>query len=679
MSYAPFCRENAQQVAKAQSPPKATAHNLQVGKPNDAFEQEAERIADQVMAGSASGDRGGPLSKMNIGAPLRRKYDCGGVGECEACKAKTDRQRGPSALNVTGHAPSIVHEVLRSAGRPLDQGDRNFFEPRFGHDFCRVRIHANAKAAESANAVGALAYTVGEDVVLATTRHNPQTHAEKRLLAHELAHVVQQRNPNDHSQGAELESRTAESPGAPGQRVGVQRRAPIGIQRQSMDDAWKYVQSGGARTAAQQGTAPGFANNTAAIIAAQGTPLTKSVEMTHWSSEEEKQRFIQDYIRYAKEHGLSKQYADAIAAYPNADPAAAKEPVTQPTPNVAARPSQPSVPPGIANLPKIQRPVATVEFKRLGFLGMGGLITVRPNTPSIQLGPDPTAGYNFDTYLVNMETGNPIPAQWLGGTRYRVLMGTPECPGCHFGSGIIVDLQGEHPLFILGSMALQAAPVLIDWAAARAAMAGEEASLLAKGGGRAGGGPPGVPPDPVPAPPETGAGGKSLKSAGKTTPGTGGNQPASARALAQNETRAASGPPLPAQQQEIADKLLAEHPRLNPEVAKDAARGGASAAGKGGKGADVPLHNGGGREVSVHQTDSPFTADSVGSHLQKEAMQAGTTEIYLQVNSTGATREGFLKMVPELRNAYLELRGKFVKIFGPEGKVWWSGTFGGPK
>lgn len=669
------------QVARAQLPPKTTANNLQIGKPNDAFEQEAERIADQVMASSAPGEGGWPRSKMNVGAPLHRESERerGGVGECEGCKAKTNLQRRPSALNVAGHAPSIVHDVLRSAGRPLDKATRSFFEPRFGHDFSRVRIHANAKAAESANAVGALAYTVGEDVVLATTQHNPQTYPEKHLLAHELAHVVQQRNPHDdHPQDAEFATRTADSRGAPGQRAGVHGRAPIGIQRQSLDDAWKYVQSGGAQTAAQ-GTAPGSANNTAAIIAAQGTPLTKSVEMTHWSSEEEKQRFIQDYIRYAKEHGLSKQYADAIAAYPDAGPAAAKEPVTQPAAKGAARPSQPHVPPGIASLPKIQRPVATVQFQRLGFLGMGGLITVRPNTPSIQFGPDPTAGYNFDTYLVNMETGNPIPAQWLGGTRYRVLMGTPECPGCHFGTGIVVDLQGEHPLFILGSMALQAAPVLIDWAAARAAMAEQETALLARGGGRTGGGPPGAPPKPIPTPSDIGPGGKSLKSAGRTTPGTGGNQPASARALAQGEARAAPGPPLPAQQQEIADALLAEHPRLNPEVAKDAARGGASAAGKGGRGADVPLHNGGGREVSVHQTESPFTADSVGGHLQKEAMQAGTTEIYLQINSTGATRQGFLEMVPQLRNAYLELRGKFVKIFGPDGKVWWSGTFGGPK
>jgi len=116
------------------------------------------------------------------------------------------------------------------------------------------------------------------------------------------------------------------------------------------------------------------------------------------------------------------------------------------------------------------------------------------------------------------------------------------------------------------------------------------------------------------------------KTSAKTTSGTGGGKRASPRASAQTEP-AEPAAPLPAQQQEIARTLEGEHPGLNPKVAEDAARGGASAAGKGGKGADVRLINGGGREVSVHQEDSPFTAESVGGHLQQESMQQGTDEI----------------------------------------------------
>lgn len=89
-------------------------------------------------------------------------------------------------------APPTVHTTLESPGRPLDPSTREFMEPRLGHDFGRVRIHADPRAAESARAVDALAYTVGRDVVFAQGQYAPETPAGKRLLAHELAHVIQQ-------------------------------------------------------------------------------------------------------------------------------------------------------------------------------------------------------------------------------------------------------------------------------------------------------------------------------------------------------------------------------------------------------------------------------------------------------------------------------------------------------
>jgi hypothetical protein len=88
--------------------------------------------------------------------------------------------------------PPVVHEVLRSPGQQLDTNTRNAVEPRFGHDFSRVRVHTDAKAAQSARAVDALAYTVGSDVVFGANRYSPETPDGQRLLAHELAHVVQQ-------------------------------------------------------------------------------------------------------------------------------------------------------------------------------------------------------------------------------------------------------------------------------------------------------------------------------------------------------------------------------------------------------------------------------------------------------------------------------------------------------
>jgi Domain of unknown function (DUF4157) len=90
--------------------------------------------------------------------------------------------------------PPIVQEVLRSPSQPLDPATRAFMEPRFGHDFTRVRIHTDAKAAESACAVNALAYTVGQDVVFGRGQYVPHTASGRRLIVHEFTHTLQQRD-----------------------------------------------------------------------------------------------------------------------------------------------------------------------------------------------------------------------------------------------------------------------------------------------------------------------------------------------------------------------------------------------------------------------------------------------------------------------------------------------------
>jgi hypothetical protein len=127
---------------------------------------------------------------------LQRKCACGGTpgptGECEKCrKNRLQRKIDNSECNEST-LPPIVHEVLRSRGQPLDAETREFMEPRFGHDFSRVRVHTDERAAESARAVNALAYTVGRELVFGDGLYSPGTEAGTRLLAHELAHVVQQ-------------------------------------------------------------------------------------------------------------------------------------------------------------------------------------------------------------------------------------------------------------------------------------------------------------------------------------------------------------------------------------------------------------------------------------------------------------------------------------------------------
>ena len=135
---------------------------------------------------------------------LQRKCACGKVagpdGECEECKKK--REPGPTLQRKSGQgaapgqsftdAPPIVHDVLRSSGQPLDSGTRAFMEPRFGYDFSRVRVHTDSRAAKSAEAVKAQAYTVGSNIVFGANPGGAGNVSQQRLLAHELAHVVQQ-------------------------------------------------------------------------------------------------------------------------------------------------------------------------------------------------------------------------------------------------------------------------------------------------------------------------------------------------------------------------------------------------------------------------------------------------------------------------------------------------------
>jgi hypothetical protein len=141
---------------------------LAIGATNDPLEAEADRVAAQVM--------GKPSSSLSLSTPpaaLRRK-----------CASQS------SAMA----APPIVHRVLESPGQPLDAGIRSYMEPRFQADFSRVRVHTGALAAESARAVNALAYTVGTDLVFSSGQYQPYSTGGGMLLAHELAHVAQQRS-----------------------------------------------------------------------------------------------------------------------------------------------------------------------------------------------------------------------------------------------------------------------------------------------------------------------------------------------------------------------------------------------------------------------------------------------------------------------------------------------------
>lgn len=147
---------------------------LVIGNSEDGFEKEADRVAALVM----------------------RMPHPHATTEAEQRDTASIVRRSVDGFTGTGAGPAqpIVQDVLALPGQPLDEATRDFFEPRFGHDFGNVRVHADERAAESARAVHASAYTVGRDIVFASGHYNQSTGEGRRLLAHELTHVVQQRS-----------------------------------------------------------------------------------------------------------------------------------------------------------------------------------------------------------------------------------------------------------------------------------------------------------------------------------------------------------------------------------------------------------------------------------------------------------------------------------------------------
>ena len=141
---------------------------LAMNQPGDRFEHEADRMADFVIQG---GKQAPVLSDGSLGALQRDE---------------------PNTSSAFPSAAPIVHEVLGRSGQPLDSSTRAFMEPRFGHDFGNVRVHFDARSAASARSVKALAYTVGHDIVFSDGAFAPDDPSGRSLLAHELAHVVQQ-------------------------------------------------------------------------------------------------------------------------------------------------------------------------------------------------------------------------------------------------------------------------------------------------------------------------------------------------------------------------------------------------------------------------------------------------------------------------------------------------------
>lgn len=154
---------------------------LTVGPVDDVYEREADAVADKVMRMQDEEHIQTKISPVDV----QRK--------CAKCEEEENVQR-KEVNTKTGinEAPAAVQDALNSGGNSLDNNTRSFMENRFEYDFSNVKIHTGSVAAKSAQSINALAYTSGNNIVFNEGQYSPNTESGKRLLAHELTHVVQQ-------------------------------------------------------------------------------------------------------------------------------------------------------------------------------------------------------------------------------------------------------------------------------------------------------------------------------------------------------------------------------------------------------------------------------------------------------------------------------------------------------
>ncbi len=157
---------------------------LKVGAAHDPFEAEADRIADTVMK----------MSDSDVKAPPSA-HAADGLDDPDVLPMRIRRATAvpdEAAFELTGPAETGVKSVLNGGGSPLPHSERNFFERRMGYDLGAVRVHNDPAAAHASRAINAKAFTVGGDIAFGEGAYKPGTPDGRKLLAHELAHVVQQ-------------------------------------------------------------------------------------------------------------------------------------------------------------------------------------------------------------------------------------------------------------------------------------------------------------------------------------------------------------------------------------------------------------------------------------------------------------------------------------------------------
>ena len=370
------------------------------------------------------------MSRHAMAAPLRRA--------AARVAAPSPRPAAPAALR---------HRL--GAGEHLPADIRAYFEPRFGADLGAVRLHRDRAGAEAAAAVGADAFALGPHIAFAEGSFAPQGAAGRLLLGHELAHVVQQRRGGGGDAGdaaAEHDARRAATAAAQGGAAVVLAARGHGFACQEASEEERRRRNVGLANRLYTSFLGSSLMPEALKQGVEGTnEWIKQEARRHGFSDEAQQAVLADVVQAVGPETV--QAATAVVEPPPAlapPPQPVAEPKTPPPKGSHRSRAFPVAKRTTAGLPRVVR---TISVKHFGLFGSGGYVIGQAAEPTIQYEPDPTAGMNFDTYIVVLDdNARTIPAISLGGTRYRVFMGSAECTGCHLGHGLEVDIGGENPI-----------------------------------------------------------------------------------------------------------------------------------------------------------------------------------------------------------------------------------------
>jgi len=171
---------------------RAIQAKLRVNTPGDEFEREADNVADTVMRMFSPAAE--PPRIQRACAGCKKELEQNRIQRlCTKCDEELHRKRG-NGQDVSGISSGLAFNIqaIQGGGEPLSQSLREYFEPRFGHDFRGVRIHTTGRDAGTAAEINALAYTMGNHIVFGPGQFAPDSSNGRRVLAHELTHVVQQ-------------------------------------------------------------------------------------------------------------------------------------------------------------------------------------------------------------------------------------------------------------------------------------------------------------------------------------------------------------------------------------------------------------------------------------------------------------------------------------------------------